>query len=137
MRVKVDMKKDRTPLAFIVRTPATDRVKLDMQLDMLNRYHQVDVYSFYPILSKYAVKQFPSGTSAQNFTRYLEPGKYKMAVILGDNNSNIYTMQQTLKKSGIALLTKMVLPLVTEEKAPVKEEEPKPDLPDTTIPVEL
>lgn len=114
----------RASLAFIIRTPNIDVDAINRQLNLLNKFYDVDVFSFYapPAALKHKIALFPPGTGVQTFLLQMSDKQYQLAYLYVDDNSNVYTMEQMLKKRGIKILSKNVVPLKEETKKENKEE---------------
>lgn len=122
------IKKPKQSLIFVIRTTNMKPDVLTRQLALLSGFYDVEVYSFYrlPPTIQANVTMFPPGANAQNFVAYIPKGKFQLAYLYLDDNSNSYTIQEQLKKIGIKILSKTVVREETEE----KKEEPKDENPD-------
>lgn len=111
---------DRLNMVVIVRSPTIDMLKFSAFYAKWARNKNVDVYSFRP-LSGVKHNVLPAGTTSVNFIAHLTKGKYDYAIIYGDDNANIYTMETQLRKIGIRVMDKSVyrkesIPSIKEEK---------------------
>ena len=122
------VKRQKQALAFVIRTTNMKPDVISRQLALLGGFYDVEVFSFYrlPPTIEAKVTMFPPGTNAQNFVAYIPKGKFQLAYLYLDDNSNSYTIQEQLKKIGIKTLSKTVVREETEE----KKEEPKDEKPD-------